>query len=133
MADLTQVSDYRVILGKTAYSSGILPGKSIMVRVNDQDGHEFLDLELKNNSSDAVLFSRQYPLDSQHLASVLKSAEWDVMQALKIPNAEQQAQRLLVDFPRQPAALGLYVRANHYLNVADRPQFQKAFTYWSKC
>lgn len=125
MADLTQVSDYRVILGKTAYSSGILPGKSIMVRVNDQDGHEFLDLELKNNSSDAVLFSRQYPLDSQHLASVLKSAEWDVMQALKIPNAEQQAQRLLVDFPRQPAALGLYVRANHYLNVADRQQFQK--------
>lgn len=30
-----------------------------------------------------------------------------------------------MDFPRQPAALGLYVRANHYLNVADRPQFQK--------
>ncbi|MCX9564728.1 transcriptional regulator CadC, partial [Vibrio cholerae] len=75
MADITQVSDYRVMLSKTAFTSGILPGKSVTVRVNDKEGHSFLDLELKNNSSDAILFSRQYPLDSQHLATVLKNAE----------------------------------------------------------
>ncbi|EEY46463.1 lysine decarboxylation/transport transcriptional activator CadC [Vibrio mimicus] len=125
MADITQVSDYRVMLSKTAFTSGILPGKSVTVRVNDKEGHSFLDLELKNNSSDAILFSRQYPLDSQHLATVLKNAELDIMLALRVPNAEQQAQQLLVDFPSQASALELYVRANHYLNLSDRQQFQK--------
>ncbi|EID0059751.1 lysine decarboxylation/transport transcriptional activator CadC [Vibrio vulnificus] len=125
MADITQVTDYRVMLSKTAFTSGILPGKSIMVRVSDKDGHAFIELELKNNSSGAVLFSRQYPLDTSHLSSVLHRAEVDIMQALRLPNAEQQAQILLVDFPKQPAALALYVRANHYLNLSDRQQVQK--------
>ncbi|POB66017.1 transcriptional regulator CadC, partial [Vibrio vulnificus] len=88
-------------------------------------GHAFIELELKNNSSGAVLFSRQYPLDTSHLSSVLHRAEVDIMQALRLPNAEQQAQILLVDFPKQPAALALYVRANHYLNLSDRQQVQK--------
>lgn len=96
-----------------------------MVRVSDKEGHAFIELELKNNSSGAVLFSRQYPLDTSHLASVLHRAEVDIMQALRLPNAEQQAQILLVDFPQQPAALALYVRANHYLNLSDQQQVQK--------
>ncbi|MBU5885671.1 transcriptional regulator CadC, partial [Vibrio cholerae O1] len=46
MADLTQVSDYRVILGKSAYSSGRWPGQSFRVRVNGDGGHECLELVL---------------------------------------------------------------------------------------
>ncbi|ENR2165946.1 lysine decarboxylation/transport transcriptional activator CadC [Vibrio vulnificus] len=125
MADIAQVTDYRVMLSKTAFASGILPGKSIMVRVSDKDAHTFIELELKNNSSGAVLFSRQYRLDSALLASVLHKAKVDVMQALHLPNAEQQAQLLVACFPEQPTALALYLRANHYLNLADKQQVKK--------
>ncbi len=38
MSDMTQVSGYRVMLHKTAFKTGIVPGKTVLVRVDEDDG-----------------------------------------------------------------------------------------------
>ncbi len=39
-------------------------------------------------------------------------------------NPEQRAVTMMAGVPKDPKALGLFIRANHYLNVSDAKQFQ---------
>lgn len=124
MSDITQVSGYRVMLHKTAFKTGIVPGKTVLVRVDEDDGRDFLELEYRDNSSEKVLFSRQYALADKHLKSVLKQSSLDLMRVLNVANAEQRAVTMMAGVPSDPEALGLFIRANHYLNMSDVRQFQ---------
>ncbi|MCW8346251.1 lysine decarboxylation/transport transcriptional activator CadC [Vibrio sp. ZSDZ65] len=126
MLDITRVTDYRVMLHKTAFKTGIVPGKTVLVRVDENDGGDFLELEYRDNSSEKVLFSRQYALANKHLKSVLKQSSLDLMRILKIEDAEQRAINTVSGVPNDPEALALFIRANHYLNVSDNQQFQYA-------
>lgn len=124
MADIAQVSDYRVMLKKAAFTNGIVPGKSVLVRVRENDGGNFLEVEYRNNSSEKVLFSRQYALMSKHLKTVLQQASLDLMTVLKVPDAKLKSKVLVAGMPNNPEALKLFIQANHYLNVSDANQFQ---------
>ncbi|WP_330944763.1 lysine decarboxylation/transport transcriptional activator CadC [Vibrio diabolicus] len=125
MSDIAQVSDYRVMLKKASFTSGIVPGKSVVVRVRENDGGSFLEVEYRNNSSEKVLFSRQYALTSSHLKTVLQQASLDLMQVLKVPDAKLKSTMLVAGMPINPDALELFVQANHYLNVSDAKQFRQ--------
>ncbi|HHF2892460.1 TPA: lysine decarboxylation/transport transcriptional activator CadC [Vibrio diabolicus] len=125
MSDIAQVSDYRVMLKKTSFTSGIVPGKSVVVRVRENEGGSFLEVEYRNNSSEKVLFSRQYALTSSHLKTVLQQASLDLMQVLKVPDAKLKSTMLVAGMPINPDALELFVQANHYLNVSDAKQFRQ--------
>ncbi|EHR5764633.1 lysine decarboxylation/transport transcriptional activator CadC [Vibrio parahaemolyticus] len=125
MSDIAQVSDYRVMLKKASFTSGIVPGKSVVVRVRENDGGSFLEVEYRNNSSEKVLFSRQYALTSSHLKTVLQQASLDLMQVLKVPDAKLKSTMLVAGMPMNPDALELFVQANHYLNVSDAKQFRQ--------
>ncbi|MDW2323460.1 lysine decarboxylation/transport transcriptional activator CadC [Vibrio sp. 1159] len=125
MSDIAQVSDYRVILKKASFTSGIVPGKSVVVRVRENDGGSFLEVEYRNNSSEKVLFSRQYALTSSHLKTVLQQASLDLMQVLKVSDAKLKSTMLVAGMPMNPDALELFVQANHYLNVSDTKQFRQ--------
>ncbi|WP_394127438.1 lysine decarboxylation/transport transcriptional activator CadC [Vibrio hepatarius] len=124
MSDITQVSSYRVQLDKADFTSGILPGKTISVRVEDENGSEFLVVEYRNNSSEKVIFSRQYPLASQHLKVILRQVAVDLMKAMKIPQPEQKSTVLVTGLPNDAQALRLLIQANHYLNQSDVKQFK---------
>ncbi|MFC5076275.1 Transcriptional activator CadC [Vibrio thalassae] len=124
MSDMTQVSGYRVMLHKTAFKTGIVPGKTVLVRVDEDDGRAYLELEYRDNSSEKVLFSRQYALADKHLNSVLTQSSVDLMRVLNVANPEQRAVTMMAGVPKDPKALGLFIRANHYLNVSDAKQFQ---------
>ncbi|ELE6601510.1 TPA: lysine decarboxylation/transport transcriptional activator CadC [Vibrio alginolyticus] len=125
MSDIAQVSDYRVMLKKASFTSGIVPGKSVVVRVRENDGGSFLEVEYRNNSSEKVLFSRQYALTSSHLKTVLQQASFDLMQVLKVSDAKLKSTMLVAGMPMNPDALELFVQANHYLNVSDTKQFRQ--------
>ncbi|MFH4721940.1 lysine decarboxylation/transport transcriptional activator CadC [Vibrio alginolyticus] len=125
MSDIAQVSDYRVMLKKASFTSGIVPGKSVVVRVRENDGGSFLEVEYRNNSSEKVLFSRQYALTSSHLKPVLQQASLDLMQVLKVSDAKLKSTMLVAGMPMNPDALELFVQANHYLNVSDTKQFRQ--------
>ena len=125
MSDIAQVSDYRVMLKKASFTSGIVPGKSVVVRVRENDGGSFLEVEYRNNSSEKVLFSRQYALTSSHLKTVLQQASLDLMQVLKVSDAKLKSMMLVAGMPMNPDALELFVQANHYLNVSDTKQFRQ--------
>ena len=125
MSDIGQVSDYRVMLKKASFTSGIVPGKSVVVRVRENDGGSFLEVEYRNNSSEKVLFSRQYALTSSHLKTVLQQASLDLMQVLKVSDAKLKSTMLVAGMPMNPDALELFVQANHYLNVSDTKQFRQ--------
>ncbi|KFJ85637.1 XRE family transcriptional regulator [Vibrio sp. OY15] len=125
MSDIAQVSDYRVMLKKASFTSGIVPGKSVVVRVRENDGGSFLEVEYRNNSSEKVLFSRQYALTSSHLKTVLQQASLDLMQVLKVSDARLKSTMLVAGMPMNPDALELFVQANHYLNVSDTKQFRQ--------
>ncbi|HHF3190384.1 TPA: lysine decarboxylation/transport transcriptional activator CadC [Vibrio alginolyticus] len=125
ISDIAQVSDYRVMLKKASFTSGIVPGKSVVVRVRENDGGSFLEVEYRNNSSEKVLFSRQYALTSSHLKTVLQQASLDLMQVLKVSDAKLKSTMLVAGMPMNPDALELFVQANHYLNVSDTKQFRQ--------
>ncbi|MBS9903533.1 lysine decarboxylation/transport transcriptional activator CadC [Vibrio alginolyticus] len=125
MSDIAQVSDYRVMLKKASFTSGIVSGKSVVVRVRENDGGSFLEVEYRNNSSEKVLFSRQYALTSSHLKTVLQQASLDLMQVLKVSDAKLKSTMLVAGMPMNPDALELFVQANHYLNVSDTKQFRQ--------
>ncbi|WP_322803282.1 lysine decarboxylation/transport transcriptional activator CadC [Vibrio alfacsensis] len=125
MADIAQVSDYRVMLKKATFTNGIVPGKSVVVRVKANEGGNFLEVEYRNNSSEKVLFSRQYALADNHLKTVLQQASLDLMHVLKVPDAKEKSQVLVAGMPTNPEALKLFIQANHYLNVSDVNQFQR--------
>ncbi|MDF2155867.1 lysine decarboxylation/transport transcriptional activator CadC [Vibrio sp. CAU 1672] len=124
MADVAQVSDYRVMLQKASFTTGIVPGKSVVVRVREHDSGGYLEVEYRNNSSEKVLFSRQYALTINHLKTVMQQASMDLMQALRVPDVKLKSQMQLAGMPVNPEALALFVQANHYLNVSDADQFQ---------
>lgn len=132
MADIAQVSDYRVMLKKTSFTTGIVPGKSVVVQVRQNESGSFLEVEYRNNSSDKVLFSRQYALADNHLKAVLQQASLDLMHVLKVPNAKEKSQVLVAGMPMNPDALELFVRANHYLNVSDAGRFQRGIDLMEK-
>ncbi|EEX95028.1 transcriptional activator of cad operon [Vibrio orientalis CIP 102891 = ATCC 33934] len=124
MSDITQVSSYRVQLDKADFTSGILPGKTVSVRVEDENGSEFLVVEYRNNSSEKVIFSRQYPLAIQHLKAILRQVAVDLMTAMKIPQPEQKSNALVVGLPNDAQAMQLLIQANHYLNQSDVKPFK---------
>ncbi|KOO16111.1 XRE family transcriptional regulator [Vibrio xuii] len=123
MSDITQVSSYRVQLDKADFTSGILPGKTISVRVEDENGSEFLVVEYRNNSSEKVIFSRQYPLAMQHLKVILRQVAVDLMKAMKIAQPEQKSSALVAGLPDDAQALQLLIQANHYLNQSEAKPF----------
>ncbi|OLQ91052.1 transcriptional regulator CadC [Vibrio ponticus] len=124
MSDITQVTPYRVKLDRVKFTSGNLPGKTITVRVANESGNQFLEVEYINNTSEKVLFSRQYPLSQPHLKAVLRQVSIDLMTALKVPDAEKKSQLLIAGLPNSSEALKLLIEANHYLNVSELDKFQ---------
>ncbi|MDE1237391.1 lysine decarboxylation/transport transcriptional activator CadC [Vibrio aestuarianus] len=126
MADIIQVSDYRVHLSQTPFSSGIVPGKSVTVEVKEQANKAYLDVEYRSNASNTILFSRQYSLATSQLHHVMEQASFDLMQALDVPNAEQKASQLMQGLPSDHQALTLLIHANHYLNLSKPQDFKHA-------
>ncbi|MGR5238425.1 lysine decarboxylation/transport transcriptional activator CadC [Vibrio alfacsensis] len=132
MSDIAQASDYQVRLKKTSFTTGIVPGKSVVVQVRENDSGSFLEVEYRNNSSEKVLFSRQYALTNSHLKAVMQQASLDLMQVLKVPDAKLKSKVLVAGMPMNPDAFALFIRANHYLNVSDASQFQRGIDLMEK-
>ncbi|WP_072671300.1 lysine decarboxylation/transport transcriptional activator CadC [Vibrio injensis] len=124
-ADIAQTSHYRVRLSKAHFVSGILPGKTVTVKIQEQAGHTYLDVEYRNNASGTVLFNRQYPLLFPQIRQVMEKASLDLMQALAVPDAEKKARWLMVGMPENQQALLKLVRAHHYLNLSQAASFKE--------
>jgi len=125
MSDLTRLSDYRVKLSKAVFSSGILPGKQVTVRVEEHADQPYLAVEYQNRASNNVLFSRQYSLNDRQLKAVLRNASFDLMEALRVAVTAEQVDALQIGLPQQSEALALFIRANHYLNLAEPDKFSR--------
>jgi len=132
MADVALVSDYRVMLKKASFTNGIVPGKSVMVRVKENDSGRFLEVEYRNNSSEKVLSSHQYALSKGSLRAVMQHASLDLLQALKVPDVKLKSKVLMAGMPINPDALELFVEVNHYLNVLDANQYQHGIDLMEK-
>jgi len=124
MSDITQVTPYRVKLDRVKFTSGNLPGKTITVQVAKQGEHEYLEVEYINNTSEKVVFSRQYPLAQPHLKVVLRQVAIDLMKAFKVPQPEKNSLALIAGLPNSSEALKLLIQANHYLNLSELDKFQ---------
>lgn len=124
-ADIAQVSHYRVRLSKARFVAGVLPGKTVTVKIQDQAGHTYLDVEYRNNASGTTLFSRQYPLVLPQIRQVIEKASSELMQALAVPDAENKASLLMAAMPENQQALLKLVRAHHYLNVSQPSSFKE--------
>lgn len=120
MADLASVGHYRVQLNKTAFTTGILPGKAVNVRVEEQQNKTYLDVEYRSNISNRVLFSRQYLMTNANLAHVLRQSSQDLMRTLGVKASEQDMNRLMLGLPKEHGLLEMLVRANHFINQTDQ-------------
>ncbi|MUJ25896.1 lysine decarboxylation/transport transcriptional activator CadC [Aliivibrio fischeri] len=125
MADLASVGHYRVQLNKTAFTTGILPGKAVNVRVEEQQNKTYLDVEYRSNISNRVLFSRQYLMTNANLAHVLRQSSQDLMRTLGVKASEQEMNRLMLGLPKEHGLLEMLVRANHFINQTDQKNFEK--------
>ncbi|CAE6924273.1 hypothetical protein [Vibrio sp. B1FLJ16] len=124
MSDVAQVSDYRVMQTGTSVITVTKPGKSVVVRVRENDGVRFLEVEYRTHVLKNALYRRLYVLTDSDLRTVLQQASLSLMTILNVPEAKLKSSMLGGGFPMTPKGLKLFVRANHYLKVSDIKQYQ---------
>lgn len=125
MSDVAQVSDYRVMQKSSSFvNGGTKPGKSVMVRIRQNDDISFLEVEYRSHVSEDVLFRRLYVLTDSDLRSVLQQASLSLMTILNVPDAKLKSTMLVAGLPMTTKALEQFVQANHYLKVSDSHQYQ---------
>ncbi|GLR74748.1 lysine decarboxylation/transport transcriptional activator CadC [Aliivibrio sifiae] len=132
MADLSSVGNYRVQLNKTDFTTGILPGKVVNVRVEEQQNKTYLDVEYHSNTSNKVLFSRQYRMTNANLEKVLRQSSLDLMRALGVSVSKEKMDSLMRGLPKEEGLLEMLVKANHYINQSDRESFEKGIQLLEK-
>ncbi|PQJ89928.1 lysine decarboxylation/transport transcriptional activator CadC [Aliivibrio sifiae] len=132
MSDLASVGEYRVQLDKTAFTTGILPGKVVNVRVEEQQSKTYLDIEYRSNTSNKVLFSRQYRMTNANLEHVLRQSSLDLMRALGVSVSEEQIDILMLGLPKEKGLLEMLVQANHYINQPDPKRFEQGIRLLEK-
>lgn len=132
MADLASVGNYRVQLNKTDFTTGILPGKVVNIRVEAQQNKTYLDVEYQSNTSNKVLFSRQYRMTNANLEKVLRQSSVDLMRALGVSVSKEQMDGLMRGLPKEEGLLEMLVKANHYINQSDRESFEKGIQLLEK-
>lgn len=132
MADLASIGDYRVQIDKTAFTTGILPGKVVAVRVEEQQNKTYLDIEYRSNTSNKVLFSRQYRMTTSNLEQVLRQSSLDLMKALGVQVSTEQMDDLMVGLPKEPGLLEMLIQANHYINQPDPRLFEQGIRLLEK-
>lgn len=132
MADLASIGDYRVQIDKTAFTTGILPGKVVAVRVEEQQNKTYLDVEYRSNTSNKVLFSRQYRMTTSNLEQVLRQSSLDLMKALGVQVSKEQMDGLMAGLPKEPGLLEMLIQANHYINQPDPRLFEQGIRLLEK-
>ena len=132
MADLASIGDYRVQIDKTAFTTGILPGKVVAVRVEEQQNKTYLDVEYRSNTSNKVLFSRQYRMTTSNLEQVLRQSSLDLMKALGVQVSTEQMDCLMAGLPKEPGLLEMLIQANHYINQPDPRLFEQGIRLLEK-
>lgn len=132
MADLASIGDYRVQIDKTAFTTGILPGKVVAVRVEEQQNKTYLDVEYRSNTSNKVLFSRQYRMTTSNLEQVLRQSSLDLMKALGVQVSTEQMDDLMAGLPKEPGLLEMLIQANHYINQPDPRLFEQGIRLLEK-
>ena len=132
MADLASIGDYRVQIDKTAFTTGILPGKVVVVRVEEQQNKTYLDVEYRSNTSNKVLFSRQYRMTTSNLEQVLRQSSLDLMKALGVQVSKEQMDGLMAGLPKEPGLLEMLIQANHYINQPDPRLFEQGIRLLEK-
>ncbi|RYU68062.1 transcriptional regulator CadC [Aliivibrio finisterrensis] len=132
MADLASIGDYRVQLNKTTFTTGILPGKAVNVRVEEQQNKTYLDVEYRSNTSNRVLFSRQYLMTNANLEHVLRQSSLDLMSALSVTITEAEMDRLMLGLPKERGLLEMLIRANHFINQSDPAEFEQGIALLEK-
>lgn len=125
MNDVLILSDYRVQLKKTAFTTGILPGKLVSVRIDKQQGQSYLDINYRNNASNRVIFSKQYLISGDDMYNSLAKASSDLMTALQINPTKQQLDYAMAGLPKEQDLLTKLIIANHYTNQVDPGLFKK--------
>jgi transcriptional activator of cad operon len=125
MSDVSTLSDYRVQLKKAMFTTGILPGKSVSVRIDSQQGKSYLDVKYRNNTSNRIIFSRQYLISDNALYTSLRQASEDLLLALAITPTTQQLDLLMSGLPIDSVLLTKLIKANHYINQIDLEVFKK--------
>ncbi|MDX2320336.1 MAG: lysine decarboxylation/transport transcriptional activator CadC [Moritella sp.] len=125
MNDVLTLSDYRVQLKKTNFTTGILPGKIISVRIDTQQGLSYLDINYRNNASNRVIFSKQYLISGDEMYENLHKASSDLMVALRINPTKQQLDYVMQDLPKEQHLLTKLIIANHYTNQLDPKLFKQ--------
>jgi transcriptional activator of cad operon len=132
MSDVSTLGDYRVQLKKTVFTTGILPGKSVSVRIDSQQGKSYLDVKYRNNTSNRIIFSRQYLISDNALYTSLRQASKDLMLALAITPTTQQLDLLMSGLPIDSVLLTKLIKANHYINQIDLEVFKKGISLLEK-
>ena len=132
MADLASIGNYRVQLDKTSFTTGILPGKAVNVRVEEQQNKTYLDVEYRSNTSNKVLFSRQYRMTASNLENVLRQSSLDLMKALGVSVSTEQMDGLMQGLPQEEGLLEMLIQANHYINQPDPKLFEQGIRLLEK-
>lgn len=132
MADLATIGDYRVQIDKTAFTTGILPGKVVSVRVEEQQNKTYLEVEYRSNTSNKVLFSRQYRMTTSNLEQVLRQSSLDLMKALGVQVSQDQMDGVMAGLPKEPGLLEMLIQANHYINQSDPRLFEQGIRLLEK-
>ncbi|PKH05895.1 lysine decarboxylation/transport transcriptional activator CadC [Moritella sp. Urea-trap-13] len=125
MNDVLTLSDYRVQLKKTDFTTGILPGKLVSVRIDKQQGQSYLDINYRNNASNRVIFSKQYLISGDEMYESLHKASSELMAALRINPTPKQLDYVMQDLPKDQDLLTKLIIANHYTNQVDPKSFKQ--------
>jgi len=125
MNDVLTLSDYRVQLKKTDFTTGILPGKLVTVRIDKQQGQSYLDINYRNNASNRIIFSKQYLISGDDMYESLHKASSDLMAALRINPTPKQLDYVMQDLPKDQYLLTKLIIANHYTNQVDPKLFMQ--------
>jgi len=125
MNDVLTISNYRVQLKKTDFTTGILPGKLVSVRIDKQQGLSYLDINYRNNASNRIIFSKQYLISGDEMYDSLEKASSDLMTALRINPTATQLNYVMQDLPEDQDLLTKLIMANHYTNQVDPKLFMQ--------
>lgn len=128
MADISSFGKYRVQLKKANFTTGILPGKAVSVRIDRRQGKTYLDVQYRNNSSNRVVFSRQYLLSDNALRASLREASADLIAALAITATDAQIDHLMLGIPQDPIVVTKLIKANHFISQQDTELFEQGIT-----
>ncbi|WP_392340037.1 lysine decarboxylation/transport transcriptional activator CadC [Moritella marina] len=125
MNDVLTLSHYRVQLKKTDFTTGILPGKLVNVRIDKQQGLSYLDINYRNNASNRIIFSKQYLISGDEMYDSLQKASSDLMAALRINPTPKQLDYVMQGLPEDQDLLTKLIIANHYTNQVDPKLFMQ--------